>query len=372
MASRMASRIRRIVLCGDVLRPGTDEEGRWFARLVGATVGEAARVPVERLGPGEGFDTLRAYDLWGVEPSPRGWSAIADAGIAPSGVLALFAAAGDGAVVLGFGMAEVAKRILSRLGIPFLDFAVHPVRFLDDAFLAAQTNDPGVFAAMLPHHAEAGRFRAASGLVAAARGAAPPALPSDALLLGQRADDPALLRNGAHADFADFPAAVRAAAGPHGAVAFRPHPAGNGDFGLLAAGVPATAIRLLRGDPYALLASGAVRRVVGLSSPQLTAAPYFGVEATRLLPDPFDLADRVADAEPGQHLSIVDGIVEVDFWRDALAPLLPVTAPDGVRWRRPPNSLRTALRQIRPWVSATTPWSDASEAFRGDPAEAEA
>lgn len=363
-------RIWRIVFSGGVLHPQGDEEGRWLLRLLGPQASDAARLPVERVGADEGFDTGRAYGLWGAERSWPGWAAIADAGVAPSGVLTLFEAAYDGAVVVGFGMTEVAKRVLSRIGVPFLDFAIHPVRFLEDLFFAVQTNDPGVFAAMLSHHADASRFRAAAGLVAASLGQAPLAMPSSTLLVGQRARDPALLRNGAFADFASFPDAVRAASGPGGAIAFHPHPAEATDFGLLAAGMPFAAVRPMRGDPHALLASGMVARVVGLSSPLLTAARHFGVEAERLLSDPFDLPDRAADAVPGQHLSIVDGAFETDFWRDALAPLVAVTAPDGLRWRRPPNSLRTALRRIRPWVTTPRPWAETSGAFRDDPVQA--
>ncbi|WP_376091504.1 hypothetical protein ACE7GA_21870 [Roseomonas sp. CCTCC AB2023176] len=362
--------VRRIVFAGDVLHPEGDPAGPWLRRLFGAQVAGATGIGIEVAS----FDTAGAYACWEAERSWDGWAAIADAGVAPAQALALFEAAFADALVLGFGLPPVAKRVLSHVGLPFIDLAVHPLRFLEDLSFAAQTNDPGVFAGLLPHHAEGSRFRAAAGLVAAAAPWAEPA--SAVLLVGQQARDPALLHRGRFADFADFPRAVRGAAGALDGAAFRPHPAEPGDFGLVAAGVPITALRLTRADFYGLMASGEVTRIVGLSSPVLTEASYFGCAAERLLDDPFDLADLAAEAEPGQHLSLVDGFWVADFWRDVLSPLMPVTRADGQRWRPPPNALRAAVGRLRgPGEPAPAPWSGSgrtSEAFRDDPAEAQA
>lgn len=146
-------------------------------------------------------------------------------------------------------------------------------------------------------------------------------------------------------DLSDFGPELRALLGT-GGVVFKPHPYANTDFGALSAGLSMRRLHVTRENVYALLASEEIRRVVGVSSSVLLEARYFGQEAHLLHESPFDIPARRGEAVPGQHLSILDAWGETDFWRRALAPLMPVTRPDGARFHRPPNALRTSLRNF--------------------------
>jgi hypothetical protein len=346
---------RRIVFSGDVLRP-TDtsfrpaqtENIRWFHRLFRQQAAEATALPVSVVAWGEGVDTHHLYEMWGVEKSWRGWAQIFDAGFAPEGVIAHIEQCFSDAVVIGFELPESIKRILSYLGIPFLDFSIHPVRFLSDVFFAVQTNDPDVFESMLPHHADAASFYGPAGLVAASALKFMPRLRprGDTLVVGQTRIDRSLVHGGRVLDLSDFAPELRRILGLDGRIVFKPHPYADTDFGLLAAGIPLRAMNLTRANIYALMACEGIRRVVGVSSSVLMEARYFGQPSLFLHEPSFDIPDRAADAVPGQHLSIVDACFDVDFWREALAPLVRVTAPDGQRFRRPPNSLRISLRNF--------------------------
>ncbi|SHI90073.1 hypothetical protein SAMN02745194_01316 [Roseomonas rosea] len=346
--------IQRIVFSGDVLRPGDaafrpaqTENILWFHRLVRGQAAAATRLPVEAVTWGRGIDTERLYDLWGAEKSWRGWARLFDAGFAPEGVVAALEQAFGGAVVIGFELAESMKRILSLLGIPFLDFSVHPVRFLDDVFFAVQTNDAAVFEVMLPDHAEESAFLGPAGLLAASALKFRPNLRirGESLLVGQTRIDRSLVRGGRVVDLSDFGPELRAAVG-EGGVVFKPHPYANSDFGALSAGLSLRRMQVSRENIYALMASEEIRRVVGVSSSVLLEARYFGQEAHMLHESPFDIPARRGEAVPGQHLSVLDAWGDTDFWRRVLAPLVPVTRPDGNRFRRPPNALRTSLRNF--------------------------
>lgn len=357
-----ATRFGRIVITGDVLRPGEasfrpaqTENILWFHRLVRAQAMEAARCPVEVVTWGRGIDTPRLYEMWGAEKSWRGWAQLLDAGFAPEGVMAAMERVFGGAVVVGFELAESMKRILSLLGIPFLDFSIHPVRFLDDVFFAVQTNDAAVFEAMLPDHAEDGAFLGPAGLLAASALKFRPDLRvgGEVLLVGQTRIDRSLVRGGRVVDLSDFGPALHQAIGGEG-VTFKPHPYANSDFGAFSAGLSLRSMRISYENVYALMASDGIRRVVGVSSSVLLEAPYFGQEAHLLHESPFDIPPRRAEAMPGQHLSVLDAWGETDFWRRLLAPLLPVTRPDGIRFRRAPNALRTSLRNFWGFNELTT------------------
>ncbi|MCR0982462.1 hypothetical protein [Roseomonas populi] len=353
---------RRIVFTGDVLRPGEaafrpgqTENILWFHRLVRAQAAAAARCEVSAVTWGKGIDTPALYGLWGAEKSWRGWAQIFDAGFAPEGVLAAMERAFGDSVVIGFELAESMKRIFSLLGIPFIDFSVHPLRFLDDVFFAVQTNDAAVFEAMLPDHTEDGAFYGAAGLLAASALKARPELRlrGETLLVGQTRVDRSLVRGGRLVDLSDFAPALHAAVG-EGRATFKPHPYANTDFGALAAGLSFRALHLTQENIYALMAAEGLRRVVGVSSSALLEARYFGLEAVILHESPFDIPDSRREAAPGQHLSVVDAWGETDFWRRILAPLMPVTRLDGQGFRRPPNALRTSLRNFWGFNELTT------------------
>ena len=355
-------RFRRIVFSGDVLRsseggfhPGQTENILWFHRLLRNQLAAATGLPVSAVAWGQGIDTALLYELWGAEKGWRGWARLFDAGFAPDGVVAEMERAYGGAVVIGFELAESMKRILSLLDIPFVDCAIHPVRFLDDVFFTMQTNDAAVFAAMLPDHAEDAVFLGPAGLLAATALKARPELRlrGEVLVLGQTRIDRALVRDGRVVDLSDFVPALREAVG--GApVAFKPHPYAHTDFGLLASGLSLGAMHVTHENVYALMASDAVRRVVGVSSSALLEARYFGQEVHILHESPFDIPARRGKAAPGQHLSVVEAWASTDFWRRILAPLLPVTAADGHRFRPPPNALRISLRNFWGFNELTT------------------
>jgi hypothetical protein len=78
-------------------------------------------------------------------------------------------------------------------------------------------------------------------------------------------------------------------------------------------------------------------------------ARFFGKEGVFLGASPFRIAPCRADVAPLMHASVMTAWLWADFWRDLLAPLMPVGAHDGRRPDLGPNALRTALRQFWGW-----------------------
>ncbi|MFZ6764890.1 polysialyltransferase family glycosyltransferase [Pseudoroseomonas sp. WGS1072] len=347
--------LRRIIVTGDFLRPvekgfrpSQTENIRWLYRLLRRHLGEASRLPVDCLSWDDGLDAAAFYAWFGAEPSAAGWAGFFDAGTVPAAVLETCEATFGDAIVVGFELAEWFKRTLSHLDIPYVDLNIHPVRFLPDVFFAVQTNDAEVFAALLSHHTDPEAFHGWADLVSATALKLRPdlALEAPALLVGQTSLDRSLVDGGRVVNLEDHAGAVRALLRRDGCVAFKPHPYNSGDFGLFRTGIPFRQVRMVRANAYALLAHPGLREVVGVSSSLLVEAPYFDTAARILHRSPFDLAGGRGAARPGQHLSLVDGLLETDVWRSILAPLLPVTRPDGWRFRLPANSLRLSLRNF--------------------------
>ncbi len=214
-----------------------------------------------------------------------------------------------------------------------------------------QTNHPDIAAALAAHHAEDHVFEPWADLLAATAVKVPlhPAVEENVLVVGQTRVDRALIANGRLLDLRDVAEAFHAAIGPTGRVLFKPHPYNPEGFGLHEIGLPLRRIREVQDNAYLLMAQDSVARIVGVSSSLVAEARYFGKEGVFLGTPPFRIATGRDEVAPLMHASVVDAWLWADFWRDLLAPLIPVTARDGRRPTLGPNALRTSLRQFWGW-----------------------
>jgi hypothetical protein len=357
---------RRILLTGDLLRPQEEafkpaQTGNilWLHRLLRRPIAAASGLEVQALAwapaPGSaalGFDTPRFYAAAGASADVEGWVSLFGAACMSREAAAIFAAAIDGAAaVIGFELPEVLKRLLSAFGIPWIDLNIHPYRFGPDLLFAVQTEHPGVLDALAAHHAEDRIFEPWADLLAAGAVKAPlhPPVTEEVLVVGQTRVDRSLIADGRLLDLRHFADGFHRAVGEEGRVLFKSHPYNPDGFGLHDLGLPLRRIRETGDNAYLLLAQDAIRRVVGVSSSVVAEARFFGKEGVFLGAPPFRVAPTRAALAPGMHASVVDAWLSADFWRDLLAPLMPVTARDGHRPSLGPNALRTALRQFWGW-----------------------
>lgn len=357
---------RRIVLTGDILRPQEEafrpaQTGNilWLHRLLRRPIAAAAGMEVQALAwaPPDGagalaFDTPGFYAEAGASADIEGWIALFDAREIARDAARLFAHAVEGAAaVIGFELAEVQKRLLTRLGMPWVDLNIHPLRFGPDLLFAVQTNHGAIAEALAPHHAEDHVFEPWADLLAATAVKVPPHPPvtESVLVVGQTRVDRALIAEGRLLDLASFLEGFHRAIGREGRVLFKPHPYNADGFGLHDIGLPLGRIREATDNAYLLMAQDSITRVIGVSSSLVEEARFFGKQGVFLGTPPFRLARRRDELAPGMHASVVDAWLSADFWRDLLAPVLPVTPPDGRRPALGPNALRQSLRQFWGW-----------------------
>jgi hypothetical protein len=357
---------RRIILTGDVLRP-QDEAFRpaqtgnilWLHRLLRRPIARAAGMEVQALAwapdPAAcagNFDAPGFYEAAGEARDITGWVRLFDAEALPREAAARLAAPfADAAAVIGFELAEVQKRLLTALRIPWVDLNIHPCRFGPDLLFAVQTNHDGVLEALAAHHAGDEVFEPWADLLMATTVKVPlhPPVTERVLVVGQTRVDRALISGGRVLDLRDLASAFHAAIGREGRILFKPHPYNAEGFGIHGTGLPLRRIRQVSDNAYHLLGQDAIRRVVGVSSSLVAEARFFGKEGVFLGAPPFRVAPSRGALAPGMHASVVDAWLWADFWRDLLAPVMRVTTKDGLRPALGPNALRNALRQFWGW-----------------------
>lgn len=356
--------INRIVFTGDFLRPADTgvvtnpslpdfrpsqtENTTWFYRMFRRKLADATGLPVELKMWGSGIDTPAIYGLLDARNDITGWVEAFSASDFPEELIYLLEDVFERSLVVAFELADSVKRVLTYLGVPFVDLNIHPVRFLPDVFFAVHTNDRSIFEALKAHHHASSSFYDWADLLSANATKLPrPGLPPHAkLLVGQTNVDRSLIIGGRLRNLAAYAADVQALVERQHSVYFKPHPYNATAFGLLECGLPFGTLRWTSANIYALMAAEELDQVIGISSSVLTEARFFGKKSTALADLPIHFPDEGEAARPGQHFSIYDACFDADFWRDILSAVVPTTRRTGVTFRRPPNTLRVSLRNF--------------------------
>ena len=242
----------------------------------------------------------------------------------------------DRALVIGFELSPLMRSILDRIGAPWVDVEVSPLRFLDDLVLSLRCSwpvegpvdriaHPGLVSPS--HVAEAvARLRAqhrGDPAAAACNGAH--------IFLAQTRYDRTLIKDGGF--FPDTEAVERVAQALDGRrLVLKPHPLApdNPLLGLLR---QRCAGQLTEANVYALLAAASDVQLITISSSAAIEARHFGHHPMMLHP---------AAHAPAPFTSLW-AHRSAAFWRAALAPILPLSAGAAFEERTIPDRLRGNL-----------------------------
>lgn len=335
-------RIERIVITGDVFRTADGDANQLFN--VRWLRGELARVLFELTGllPDVRYrrnaaDDGRAmvaewYRLLGRTPSLEAWAATFGETAPPDALIDELRPDYDRALVVGFELSPLMRAVLDRIGAPWVDVELSPIRFLEDLALtlrfswAVDLAHPGLVSR---GHVEAAvaRMRACylSGTSAADIAGA-------CVFLAQTRHDRTLIKDGRF--FRDGEAVERVAGALRGrALVLKPHPQAP-DNPILAALRQRCGARMTEANLYAILAAAAGVRFLTISSSAAIEARHFGHAAEMLHP--------AAHADPGPIASLW-AHRSAAFWRRALGSVLPVKPQADFAARFTPDRLRRIL-----------------------------
>jgi hypothetical protein len=233
--------------------------------------------------------------------------------------------------VIGFELSPLMRSILDAVGAPWIDIGVSPIRFLDDLALTlvfswpVERDHPGLVSPA--------RVREAVARIRANRADDPDvhALGDACVFLAQTRQDRTLIKDGAF--FPDAEVIARVAHVLDGRpLVVKPHPRApdNPLIGLLHRHFNA---RTTAANLYTLLAAPPGIRFLTVSSSAAIEARLFGHASEMFHP--------AAHGEP--HVSSLWAHRCTSFWRDALAPVLPLEAGIHLEERCVPDRLRRRL-----------------------------
>jgi hypothetical protein len=343
-------RIERIVMTGDVFRTTSGDPNQlWNVRWLH---GELSRVLYELTGlwpevryrcnaPDDGYAVIVGwYGLLGHAPSTEAWAATFGQVDPPSALVDALRPDYERALVIGFELSPLMRSILDRLGVPWVDVELSPLRFLDDLALSLRFSwrdersierpvdriaHPGLVSA--DHVAEGvARQRVqhrGDPAAAACRGAC--------IFLAQTRHDRTLIKDGGF--YPDSEAMDRVAEALDGRqLILKPHPLAP-DIPLIGMLRERCAATITDANVYAVLAVAADVRLLTISSSAAIEARHFGHDPSVLHP---------SGHTPARFTSLW-AHRSAGFWRIALAPILPLRAGAAFEEPTTPDRLRRHL-----------------------------
>lgn len=190
----------------------------------------------------------------------------------------------DRSLVLGFELSPGFRAILQSRGIAYVDFEVHPIRFMPDLMFCVNSNLEPLMTRLETLciadeciRLQASLMRARQRKTGVWNGA--PAL----LFTAQVARDRSMIQDSRMVSLADYADEFLAEASRHQLVVAKPHPLQPFDPPTREVLAQVPDLRLYEGNLYDLLASGRVGKLITLSSSSGFEAPYFRIESHRMM-----------------------------------------------------------------------------------------
>ena len=229
------------------------------------------------------------------------------------------AAFGDYDFVINFEGNSLILACLSRLGIPYIDVVLHPVRYLEDICLAFRGSTPEITERFKPFLLDPELFYIEASNIKAClmKGKQDNPDDIDIAVFGQTNDDKVLIKNGTFLNLA-APKVSAAMTKQLGGCSFlfKAHPLGDGDFGIYRSGVRFDQVIPTDINFYRLLSSGHLKTVISVASSVSVEAKYFGIDGVHLAEYPMRFWPE--SDSPDAYVPLAHEYFWSSFWKAAL------------------------------------------------------
>ncbi|CQR71120.1 hypothetical protein SOV_46270 [Sporomusa ovata DSM 2662] len=223
----------------------------------------------------------------------------------------------EGDLVIGFEIAPSMCIWLSKHGIPYMNFFVHPVRFLPDLLFAVSTNNNAISKVL---HRWSFQLDCAYDYANVLRALCIGDIADQAFIqsgtamfVGQTSNDASVIQAGKTVKVRDYCARIQELTAQCSDILICPHPLGMAD----------QMIYLLRNlgrgtivnfNSYSLLSNENIKLVLTLSSSLGVEAKYFNKDVHFLLGEPLRPGGAMVASDANVH-SLGHSILSVDFWK---------------------------------------------------------
>lgn len=260
---------------------------------------------------------LNFFEEMGRPVTSQSWASYYQGPIADPMQLRLIDSFKDSFVV-GFELPPYLIDLFNKAAIPFVDLAIHPVRYLDDYLFGIRSNDPAIHARALETRVPESVFFDCARL-SKARSARVfrnnrPKLGS-ALFLGQIEVDASLIFEGKVFGLKELETALVDLRRSFGKVYYKFHPHRKDKRGVENTLRKVSGCEIIDANIYDLLSCRELSLVTGFSSSALHEAKYFGRKTSRIIssPDLFDLKSEQNSTLA--YAPVPTTVLSLDYWK---------------------------------------------------------
>ena len=228
----------------------------------------------------------------------------------------------EDALVISYELPPYLIRALTSARIPYIDFSIHPVRFLPDYVFGVRSNIRSIserlISTQIPHEIIYDFARISAARTANVFRSQEP-LPGSFIFFGQLTIDASLVSNGRLATFEDVKEALSELSINHSRVYYRAHPHCENPERIKEELKKFPRVRWVEWNSYDVISLQTTTGIGALSSGILHEASYFGTPAKRFLPGRsyfYSQDDHANDIFPKQlYTAAPPASVQHDYWR---------------------------------------------------------
>lgn len=323
--------IERILITGDILR--VTQDGRptqtvninWLYNLIRPSLEMLSNLPVSAL-TFKGKGNCLAAEVYSINRLPvqlSSWVKLFNK--RPNArELALLYQAFESSLVIGFELPEMLKMGLEELDIPYVDFTIHPVRFMDDLIFGLRTNIPGLEDGLRDWVVYDEEMHVAAGVALASLSRLPRINECEdtdniGLFACQTNDDKVLIKGGALTKAEDYLDEFAEMSSRHSKILVKPHPYAPQNNVVLALTRLFPNTEVIDANFYHLLSHEKISHVYSLTSSTSIEAAYFGKVGVHLGDYPYAFSDQ--NGIGGHYLTIRPEIYVPKFWQSVISKL---------------------------------------------------
>lgn len=249
-------------------------------------------------------------------------------------------------LLIGYEFSRETRYILDKIGVTYIDFWLHPVRFLDDLLFAFYSNNKKVYSKFEEFKINDEYFYNYGTKIKIQnykgwRRSNLPIMPNSAVFFGQTLEDKAVSRKGKMLNILDFKDEIEKITNKYSVLYYVRHPyLKKGDEEILKYVKNHPKIKMVDFPAYDLLANQNIKEVVSISSSLVHEAKYFEKENTFLYQSILEFG---SDFNKKEYMPVYQDFISVYFWSKVLSPLLNTTGCEKITYLDEKDKIRDML-----------------------------
>tara|TARA_B100000700_G_scaffold254648_1_gene286983 strand:+ start:4769 stop:8074 length:3306 start_codon:yes stop_codon:yes gene_type:complete len=322
---------------------------KWVVDILSYPIGKATGSKVvefsSSLSNNDKFSRIKFFEKSGIELNiheVQFWYDANEISDDSLGYLSEFLTPGD--VIIGYELSEQTRYLLDKINVTWIDFWLHPVRFLDDILFGFSSSNEDIHNKISEFRIDEEIFKLYANRLKVQfyKGYRRPSInipDNSALFIGQTLNDKAICSNGRMLNLLDFKEKFEELAKKYDKVYYSRHPyVKKGDEEILKYINEHPSASFIDKPTYSLLASGKIKKVASISSSVVHEAACFGISSEFWYKPVFPVGAGFPN-----YQTIYQEFISPHFWADILSPILSTKKCDRVMFLDTKDKLRDML-----------------------------